>query len=85
MTEDQVMAFLAFAKGNADLQQKLQGASDVNELVAIAANAGFQLSAEDFKRAENVANEMELEFIAGGAGTGVTMFCDSEEADVCAK
>ena len=66
MTQEQLTAFLANAKGNTSLQEKLKAAADVNAVAAIAQEAGFSISANDLKTAQSEISEEELEGAAGG-------------------
>jgi len=44
MPEEQITAFLAAVKADAELEQKLKGAKDLDGAVAIANEAGFSVS-----------------------------------------
>ena len=68
MSEEQLKAFLEKVKGDTSLQEKLKAASDADGVVAIAKEAGFQISAEDLKNAQSELPEEELEGVAGGGG-----------------
>ena len=63
MTEEQLKAFLEKVKADTSLQEKLKAAADTNAVVAIAKEAGFSISAEDY--ASELSDE-ELEGAAGG-------------------
>ena len=71
MSEEQLSALLAKLKEDAGLQEKLKGAADLDAAVAIAKEAGFDVSKADWlKYQENQTLELsdeELEGIAGGA------------------
>ncbi|QNI55236.1 nif11-like leader peptide domain protein [Synechococcus sp. BIOS-E4-1] len=69
MTQDQLTAFLANAKGNTSLQEKLKAAADTNAVAAIAKEAGFSISADDLKSAQSEISDEELEGAAGGGFT----------------
>ena len=71
MSEEQLKAFLAKAKGDSSLQEKFQAAADANAVVSIAKEAGFSISAEDLKNAQSELSEEELEGV-GGSGTSYT-------------
>ena len=47
MSEEQLAALLAKLKEDAGLQQKLQGAADLDAAVAVAKEAGFDVSKAD--------------------------------------
>ena len=72
MSEEQLSALLAKLKDDAGLQEKLKGAADVDEAVALAKEAGFDVSKSD--RLKHQANktleltEDELEGVTGGTG-----------------
>ena len=81
MSEEQLSAFLAAVKADAGLQEKLKGAADLDAALAIAQEAGFDLSKEDLvkhqvKQTVELSNE-ELEEVAGGALP--SHGCDSSE------
>ena len=63
MSEEQLKAFLEKLKDDSSLQEKLKAASDADAVVAIAKEAGFSISAEDY--ASELSDE-ELEGAAGG-------------------
>ena len=66
MSEEQLKAFLEKVKADTSLQEKLNGASDADAVVAIAKEEGFMISAEDLKTAQSEISEEELEGAAGG-------------------
>ena len=70
MTEEQLAALLAKLKDDAGLQEKLKGAADLDAAVAIAKEAGFDVSQADWveyqaKQALELSDE-ELEEVDGG-------------------
>ena len=67
MSEEQLKAFLDAVKADAGLQEQLKAAGDTDAVVAIAKAAGFVISAEELKRAQEEVSEEELEGVAGGA------------------
>ena len=67
MSEEQLKAFIEKVKADTSLQEKLKAASDADGVVAIAKEAGFSISAEDY--ASELSDE-ELEGAAGGKFTG---------------
>ena len=74
MSEEQLSALLAKLKEDAGLRQKLQGAGDLDAAVALAKEAGFDLSKADWlkyqaKQTLELSDE-ELEGVAGGSGKG---------------
>jgi predicted ribosomally synthesized peptide with nif11-like leader len=70
MSEEQLSALLAKLKDDAGLREKLKGAADLDASVAIAKDAGFDVSKADwFKHQANQTFELsdeELENAAGG-------------------
>jgi predicted ribosomally synthesized peptide with nif11-like leader len=70
MSEDQLTALLSKLKEDGGLQEKLKGAADLDAAVAIAKQAGFDVSKGDWLRYQ--ANQTldlsdaELEGVAGG-------------------
>ena len=72
MSEEQLSAFLAKLKEDAGLQEKLQGAADLDAAVDLAKEAGFDVSKADWlkyqaKQILELSDE-ELEGVAGGLG-----------------
>ena len=66
MTQEQLTAFIANAKGNTSLQEQLKAAADINAVAVIAKDAGFSISADDLTKAQSEISEEELEGAAGG-------------------
>ena len=66
MSEEQLKAFLEKVKTDSSLQEKLKAATDHDEVVAIAKEAGFRISADDLKKAQTEISEQDLEGMAGG-------------------
>ena len=66
MSEEQLKAFLEKVKADTSLQEKLKAAADADAVVSIAKEAGFSISADDLKKAQELCKE-ELEGVAGGA------------------
>ena len=80
MSEDKFSALLAKLKEDAGLQEKLKGAADLDAAVAIAKEAGFDVSKADWLKyqASKTLRELsdeELEGVAGGGGETYT-WCD---------
>ncbi|QNI54491.1 nif11-like leader peptide domain protein [Synechococcus sp. BIOS-E4-1] len=74
MTQEQLTAFIANAKGNTSLQGQLKAAADTNAVAAIAKEAGFSISADDLKNAQSEVSDEELEGVAGGADRPATYY-----------
>ena len=73
MSEEQLAALLAKIKDDAGLQEKLKGAADLDAAVALAKEAGFDVSKADWlkyqaKQTLELSDE-ELEDVAGGRQT----------------
>ena len=66
MSEEQLKAFLEKVKADTSLQEKLKAAANADAVVSIAKEAGFSISADDLKKAQELTEE-ELEGVAGGA------------------
>jgi predicted ribosomally synthesized peptide with nif11-like leader len=89
MSEDQLAALLAKLKDDEGLQEKLRGAADLDAALAIAKDAGFDLSKDDWLKYQasqtiELSNE-ELEFVTGGGvvgeglGAPISCFCKPTE------
>ena len=90
MSEEQLAALLAKLKEDAGLQEKLKGAADLDAAVALAKEAGFDVSKADWlKYQANQTLELsdeELEGVAGGKGQqhGTKQYtCDAREVIQC--
>jgi predicted ribosomally synthesized peptide with nif11-like leader len=70
MSEEQLSALLAKLKADLGLREKLRGAGDLDAAVAIAKEAGFDVSRADWLRYEAKQtlelSDAELEAVAGG-------------------
>ena len=70
MSEEQLSALLAKLKEDAVLQEKLKSAADPDAAVAIAKEAGFDLTKDDWLKAQGQQavelSDEELEGVAGG-------------------
>jgi len=84
MSEEQLAALLAKLKDDAGLQEKLKGAADLDAVLAIAKEAGFDISKAYWLRYQATQtlelSDEELEGIAGGTGishacTGISHAC----------
>jgi len=80
MSEEQLKALLAKLKEDAGLKEKFQGAGDLDAAVAMAKEAGFDVSKADWLKYQakqtlelRELNDEELEEVAGGYG-GWTAF-----------
>ena len=70
MPEEQLKAFWEAIQADTGLQQKLQGVTEPDAVVAIAKEAGFMISTEELQRAVAEISEEELEGVAGGECSG---------------
>ena len=70
MSEEQLKAFWEAIQADTVLQQKLQGVTDPDAIVAIAKEAGFSISADELKKAQSEISEDQLEGVAGGGVAG---------------
>ena len=73
MSEEQLAALLAKIKDDAGLKEKLKGAADLDAAIALAKEAGFDVSKADWlkyqaKQTIELSDE-ELEGVAGGRDT----------------
>ena len=64
MSEEQLKAFIEKVKADTSLQEKLKAAADVDAALAIAKDAGFSVSVDDWQVTE--LSDEELEGAAGG-------------------
>ena len=83
MSEEQLTALLAKLNDDAGLQEKLKGAADLDAAVAMAQEAGFDVSKADLLRYQSKQtlelSDKELESVAGGGLTktqSVFVMCD---------
>ncbi len=91
MSEEQLAALLAKLKDNTGLQEKLKDAADLDAVLAIAKEAGFNISKADWLRYQaNQTLELsdeELEGVAGGERDGnwltVTTYCSMRHNFYC--
>jgi len=75
MSEEQLTALLAKLKDDAGLQEKLKGAGDLDAAVALAKEAGFDVTKADWLKYQAKQtlelSDGELEGVAGGKCTNV--------------
>ncbi len=78
MSEEQLSALLAKINEDAELREKLKGAADLDAAVAMAQEAGFDVSKADWLKHQAKETleltDAELEWVAGGG--------DWEQTDV---
>ena len=80
MSEKQLAALLAKLKEDVGLQEKFQGAANLDAAVALVKEAGFDVSKADWlkyqaQRSLELSDE-DLEKVAGGGGDGVPVTSD---------
>ena len=77
MSEEQLAALIAKLKEDAGLQEKLKGAADLDAVLAIAKEAGFDVSKAEWLRYQAKQtielSDEELEGVAGGFGFPVSL------------
>jgi predicted ribosomally synthesized peptide with nif11-like leader len=85
MSEEQLSAFLAKLKDDVGLQEKLKDAADLDAAVAMAQEAGFDVSKADWLKhqAEQTLelSDEELEVASGGKGFYSLAGCGTGIAD----
>ena len=64
MSEEQLKAFIAKVQADPSLQEQLK--AEGADVVAIAKEAGFMISADDLKNAQSEISDEELEGVSGG-------------------
>jgi predicted ribosomally synthesized peptide with nif11-like leader len=73
MSEEQLSALLAKLKEDAGLQEKLKGAADLDAALAIAKEAGFDVSKTDLLQFQSMAmpelSDEELEKVSGATAS----------------
>jgi predicted ribosomally synthesized peptide with nif11-like leader len=89
MSEEQLAALLAKLKDDAGLQEKLKGAADLDAAVALAKEAGFDVSKADWLRHQAKQtielSDEELEGVAGGKQAKTVYYgfgCDQYGAEL---
>ena len=76
MSKEQLTALLAKLKEDAGLREKLQGVADLDAAVAMAQEAGFDVSKADWlKYQENQTLELSDEELESVSGAAVTPAC----------
>jgi predicted ribosomally synthesized peptide with nif11-like leader len=66
MSEEQLKAFIAKAKNDQSIQDKLKEAKSPEDVVGIAKEHGHELTAELVKRSMVELSEEELQSVTGG-------------------
>ena len=71
MSEEQLKAFIAKAKNDQSIQDKLKAAKSPEEVVGIAKEHGHEFTADKI----TALSEEELEGVTGGTGTSCVLWC----------
>ena len=83
MSEEQLSVFLAALKTDAELQEKIKGAANLDTAATIAQQAGFDVSKADLIRHQAKQtlglSDKELEGVAGGAGDSACYWVTENE------
>ena len=74
MSQEELKAFLAKAKDDQTIQDKLKGAKSPEDVVSIAKEYGYEFTAD--KMTEEELSEEELEGVAGGVRCGLGSVID---------
>ena len=78
MSEEQLSAFLEAVKADAGLQEKLKGATNLDAAVAVAGEAGFDLSKADWLSHQTKQTlELSDAELEGTAGAFILKFIDN--------
>ena len=67
MSEEQLKSFWEAIQADPSLQEKLKASTDADAIATIAKEAGFEISAEEIKRAQSELSDEQLDGVAGGA------------------
>ena len=73
MSQEQLKAFAEKAQADPALQAKIKVAPDPETVIGIAKEAGFTITAEDLSTAEGNLTDEDLEGVAGGTTTLITI------------
>ena len=79
MSEEQLKAFWEAIQTDPSLQAKLRATTDADSIASIAKEAGFEISADEVKKAQSALSDEALEGIDGGycgSGNCQASFCD---------
>ena len=66
MSEEQLKSFWEAIQADPSLQEKLKASTDADAIATIAKEAGFEISAEEIKRAQSELSDEQLDGVAGG-------------------
>ena len=65
MSQEKLRAFLESCQADTSLQERLKKAADIDAVVAIAKDAGFEIFADDLKVAKLELSDEELDHVVG--------------------
>ena len=77
MSEEQLKAFIAKAKDDQSIQEKLKAAKSPEDVVAIAKDHGHEFTADKITE----LSDKELEGVAGGGGMGLETITQKKNPD----
>ena len=80
MSAEHAKAFLTEIADNETLRKKLYACATAEERRHLAAELGFEFTAEEFNDARSRLFEKELDFVSGGSCCGHT--CENEDCSV---
>ena len=66
MSEEQLKAFWEAIQTDPSLQAKLRATTDADSIASIAKEAGFEIRAEEIKRAQSELSDEQLDGVSGG-------------------
>ncbi len=66
MSEEQLKAFWEAIQADTSLQEKLRATTDADSIANIAKEAGFEISADEVKKAQSELSDEQLDGVAGG-------------------
>ena len=66
MSEEQLKAFIAKAKDDQSIQEKLKAAKSPEEVIGIAKENAYEFTTDELKNTKIELSEDELEGVAGG-------------------
>ena len=83
MSEEQLKAFIEKVKADTSLHEQLKAAADTDAVLAIAKEAGFMISADDWEKAKPKPKTRELsdEQLDGVAGGGRAIDFENDPDD----
>jgi len=66
MSEEQLKAFWEAVQADTSLQEKLRDKPDADSIASIAKEAGFEITADELKKAQSELSDEQLDGVAGG-------------------